>query len=232
MSVIKGLAAIQQEMAKRPQAQDFEDRPKARYVKVDDGKSIKLTFLQEIDEDSPSYNPELGTSIFVLMHTHPEDWRKSARCTADKGQCYGCEKNWKQKVLLFTNVLVDDGNEAPYVAIFNKGLGKGSVAQGLLNMAGDEDYNYSVSDKKFKLSRTGTKTNTNYSLDILPSAKVGDLTEYKDQLFDLEQYVFTVSYEKQEAYYTDGQGGGDEAEAASRPVATAGAGSASVDSEW
>ena len=34
MSVIKGLAAIKQEMAKRPQNVDFEDRPKARYVSV------------------------------------------------------------------------------------------------------------------------------------------------------------------------------------------------------
>lgn len=230
MSVIKGLAAIQAEMAKRPQAQDFEDRPKGRYVKVDDGQSVKMTFLQEIDESSPSYNAELGTAIFVLMHTSDVNWQKSARCTADKGECYGCKKGWKQKVLLFTNVLVDDGKEEPYVAIFNKGLGKGSVAQSLLNMAADEDYNYSVTDKKFKFTRTGQKKNTTYSLDLLPNAKVGDLTEYKDKLFDLEQYVFTVSPEKQEAYYTDGQG---DVEVEAEPArAGASAGNANVDAEW
>lgn len=226
MSVIKGLAAIQAEMAKRPQAQDFEDRPKARYVKVDDGQSVKMTFLQEIDESSPSYNPDLGTAIFVLMHTSDVNWQKSAKCTADLGECYGCKKGWKQKVLLFTNVLVDDGHEEPYVAIFNKGLGRGSVAQSLLNMAGDDDYNRSISDKKFKMTRTGQKKNTTYSLDLLPNGKVGDLSEYKDKLFNLEQYVFTVSPEKQEAYYTDGQ------EDVSEPAPVQSSGSSSVDAEW
>lgn len=226
MSVIKGLAAIQAEIAKRPQAQDFEDRPKARYVKVDDGQSVKMTFLQEIDESSPNFSESLGTSIFVLMHSNPDHWQKSAKCTADIGECYGCKKGWKQKMLLFTNVLVDDGKEAPYVAIFNKGLGKGSVAQSLLNMAGDEDYNYSVSDKKFKMTRTGQKKSTTYSLDILPNAKVGDLSEWADKLYDLEKYVFTVSPEKQEAYYTDGQASEGDAAA---PVSS---GSSSVDAEW
>lgn len=231
MSVIKGLAAIQAEMAKRPQGGDFEDRPKARYVTIKDGQSVKMTFLQEIDESSPSFNAELGTGIFVLMHTSDTNWQKSARCTADKGECYGCQKGWNQKVMYFTNVLVEDGKEDPYVAIFNKGLGKGSVAQSLLNMAADEDYNYSVSDKKFKMTRTGEKKKTTYSLDILPSAKVGDLSEWADKLFDLEKYVFTVSPEKQEAYYTDGQ---SDAEDAPRERATAGAsaGGSSVDAEW
>ena len=228
MSVIKGLAAIQAEMAKRPSGGDFEDRPKARYVTIKDVQSVKMTFLQEIDESSPSFNEDLGTGIFVLMHTSDVNWQKSARCTADKGECYGCKKGWNQKVMYFTNVLIEDGKEDPYVAIFNKGLGKGSVAQSLLNMAADEDYNYSVSDKKFKMTRTGEKKKTTYSLDILPSAKVGDLSEWADKLFDLEKYVFTVSPEKQEAYYTDGQDTSDD----EAPRERVSAGSASVDSEW
>jgi len=230
MSVIKGLAAIQQEIAKRPQAGDFEDRPKARYVNVEDGKSVKVIFAQELDEDSPNYNANLGTGIFVLMHTNPDNWKKSAKCTADVGECYGCKKGWKQKILLFLNAIVDDGNEEPYVAIFNKGLGKGSVAQSLLNMAADDDFDMSISDKTFKFARSGTKTNTTYSLDALPKPHKVDLNDYADKLFDLEKYVFTVSPEKQEAYYLDGQEAA--AEEAPRERATASAGSASVDAEW
>lgn len=230
MSVIKGLAAIQQEMAKRPQGGDFEDRPKARYVSIKDGQSVKMIVLQEIDEDSPNYNAELGTAIFVLMHTNPDNWQKSAKCTADLGECFGCKKGWKQKILLFTNVLIDDGKEEPYVAIFNKGLGKGSVAQSLINMASDEDFDYSVSDKTFKFTRTGEKTKTTYSLDALPKPHTKNLSDYADKLFDLEKYVFTVSPEKQEAYYTDGQG--TESDEPARERATASAGSASVDAEW
>jgi len=230
MGVIRGLAAINQELAKRPSGGDFEDRPKARYVAVKDGQSVKMVVLQEIDEGSPNYKEENGTAIFVLMHTNPDNWQKSAKCTADVGECFGCKKGWKQKVLLFVNVLVDDGKEEPYVAIFNKGIGKGSVAADLIAMAGDEDFDLSVSDKTFKLSRTGEKTNTTYTLAALPKAHGKDLTQYADKLFDLEKYVFTVSPEKQEAYYLDGQE--DTSASAAREAATVGAGSSSVDAEW
>lgn len=228
MGVIKGLAAIQQELAKRPQQGDFEDKPKARYVSVEDGKSIKAVFLQELDEGSPNFNEKNGTGIFVLMHTNPDNWKKSAKCTADQGECYGCKQGWKQKVLLFINVLVDDGREEPYVAIFNKGLGKGSVAQSLLNMAADDDFDLSISDKTFKFARTGTKTNTTYSLDALPKPHSLNVEDY--ELYDLEKYVFTVSPEKQEAYYLDGQEASSDEPARER--ATANAGSSSVDAEW
>lgn len=231
MSVIKGLAAIQQEMAKRPQGGDFEDKPKGRYVSVKDGQSVKMIFLQEIDEDSPNYNADMGTAVFVLMHTNPDNWQKSGKCTADTGECFGCQMKWKQKILLFVNVLIDDGKEEPYVAIFNKGLGKGSVAQSLLNMAADDDFDLSISDKTFKFTRTGEKTKTTYSLDALPKPHGKNLSDYADQLFDLEKYVFTVSPEKQEAYYLDGQEA-SEAPARERASASASAGSSSVDSEW
>lgn len=227
MSVIKGLAAIQQELAKRPQPGDFEDRPKARYVTVKDGESVKLVFLQELDESSPNFNAKNGTGIFVLMHTNPDNWKKSAKCTADVGECYGCKKGWKQKVLLFINVLVDDGKEEPYVAIFNKGLGKGSVAQSLLSMAQDADFDESISDKTFKFSRSGEKTNTTYALSPMPKPHSLNVEDY--ELFDLEKYVFTVSPEKQEAYYLDGQEPEDAAPAAAPARSTA---SASVDAEW
>ena len=228
MSVIKGLAAIQQEIAKRPSGGDFEDKPKARYVNVSSGKSVKVIVLQEIDEGSPNFKPELGTAIFVLMHTNPDNWKKSAKCTADLDDCYGCKKGWKQKVLLFVNVLVDDGNEEPYVAIFNKGIGKGSVASDLIAMAADDDFDLSITDKQFKLSRQGEKTDTTYSLAALPKPHGKDLTEYADKLYDLEKYVFTVKPEKQEAYYLDGQ----EAPEASESRVPVGAGSSSVDAEW
>lgn len=229
MSVIKGLAAIQQEIAKRPQGGDFEDRPQARYVAVKDGQSVKMIVLQEIDEDSPNFNKDLGTAIFVLMHTNPDNWRKSAKCTADEGECFGCKKGWKQKILLFVNVLIDDGKEEPYVAIFNKGLGKGSVAQSLINMAADEDFDNSVSDKTFKFARTGEKTKTQYSLDALPKPHTKNLSDYADKLFDLEKYVFTVKPEKQEAYYLDGQ---EASEEPARERATSSAGASNVDAEW
>jgi len=227
MGFIKGLASVTEELAKRPSG-DFSDRPKARYVAVKPDESVKVVFLQEIDEDSPNYNADNGTAIFALMHKNPDNWQKSARCTADDGECYGCSRGWRTSVMLFVNVLVDDGDEEPYVAIFNKGLGKGSVAQSLLDMAGDEEFDNSISDKTFKLNRKGEKKDTTYSLTPLPKPHGKDLGDFTDQLFDLEQYVFTVKPENQEAYYLDGQvAGGEDAPKSAQPVSAS-----SINKDW
>ena len=223
MGFLQGLAAVNEELSKRPSG-DFEDKPKARYVKVDDGKSVKLVFLQEIDKGSPNYSEKNGLALFSLEHKNPDNFKKHAKCTADEGACWACEQGWRQSVVLYENVLVDDGNEDPYVAIWNRGIGKGSVAQTLLNMAADEDFDLSVSDKTFKMSRKGTGTDTTYSLDALPKPHKLNVEDY--ELFDLEKYVFTVSYEKQEAYYLDGQ-----EPKAKEPVAAA-AGSTGIDADW
>lgn len=203
MSFIRGLAGIQQELAKRPSSADFEDKVKARYVSLDNGQTVKLVFLQEIDEGSPNYNATNGVTVFVLMHSSPDNWKKSAKCTADLEDCYGCKHGWKQKVLIYANVLVDDGKEAPYVAIWNRGLGKNSVAQSLIDMAADEDFGNAVSDKTFKYTRTGEKKETTYSLSAVPKPHTLNVEDY--DLYDLEKYVFTVAPERQEAYYLDNQ---------------------------
>ena len=40
--------------------QSSGDGSKARWVKLEDGESIKIRFLQELDPDSPSYNEKNG----------------------------------------------------------------------------------------------------------------------------------------------------------------------------
>lgn len=224
MGFIKGLAAAQEELAKR--SGDFADRPKANWVSLKGGESVKLTFLQEIDEGSPNYDAEKGVALFSLQHSNPANWKKTAACTADEGDCYGCSQGWKQKMVLYVNVLVDNGTDEPYVAIWNRGLGKGSVAQELLNMAGDEDFENSITDKTFKFARTGTtKDDTTYTLSALPKRVEYDMDG--KELFDLEQYVFTVAPERQEAYYLDlGEGEAPKKEA-SKPVSPS-----SIDADW
>lgn len=229
MGFIKGLAGINQKLAERPSGGDFADRPKAEWVSIPvvsgkPGKALKLIFLQELDEGSPSYSAKNGTGLFSVEHQNPENWRKSAKCTIDEGDCYGCARGWRQKFVLYVNALVDDGEKEPYVAIFSRGLGKGSVAQALLDMASDEDFNNSITDKEFKFSRTGTtKDDTTYSLSPLPKPHKKNVEDF--ELFDLEQYVFTVSPDRQEAYYTDGVA--KPAETAKVPVSAS-----SVDADW
>lgn len=227
MSVITGLAAINQELSKRSSG-DFEDRPKARYLQLKDGDSVKLVFLQEIDDASPKYSAKNGLAIFSLQHTSPSNFRKSAACTQSEGACFGCQKGWKQKIVFYVNVLVNDGENEPYVAIWNRGLGKGSVAQTLLDIAADEDFGNAISDKTFKFSRTGaTKDNTTYSLAATPKNHDLDVESY--ELFDLEKYIFTVPFEKQAAYYEFAEDGSSaEAPASSAPASS----SASSMMEW
>lgn len=227
MGFVTGLAGIREQQAKQPQNEDFADRPKAEWVSLKDGESVKVTPLQEIDEGSPNYNADMGLAIFSLQHSNPENWKKNAECTVDEGDCYGCAQGWRQKTVFYINVLVEEKGKKPYVGILSRGLGKGSVAQSLLNMAADEDYNNSITDKTFKFARTGsTKDNTTYSLDILPNAKAVDVTEFKKDLFDLPKYVFHVNPDKQEAYYLDLKKG------ESAPAKETPATPESVDNDW
>lgn len=223
---ITGLAGVQQELAKRPSGGNYEDRPKAQWVSLKDGESVKLVFLNEIDEGSPNYSVKNGLSIFSLQHSNPENWRKQAECTVDEGECYGCANGWNQKVVFYSNVLVDDGKNEPYVAIWSRGVGKQSVVQELINMAADDDFNNSVTDKVFKFSRKGaTKDDTTYTLSALPKGHEYNLEDY--ELFDLQQYVFHVSPDRQEAYYFDLKDGQKAPEAKKVPVSAS-----SVDADW
>lgn len=225
MGFITGLAGVQEELAKRPTG-DYEDRPKARWVSIPAGGApIKLIPLQELDEGSPNYSAKNGLGIFSLEHSGVPNWKKSAKCTlADEGDCYGCAQGWKQKIVLYLNVLVDDGNEEPYVAIFSRGLGKGSVAQSLLDMAADSDFDNSITDKEFKFSRSGKgKEDTTYTLSPLPKAHGKNVEDF--ELYDLEKYVFTVKAENQQKYYM-----GDEVPAASEAKVPVSA--SSVDQDW
>lgn len=224
MGFIKGLASVQEELNKR--GGDFADRPKAEWVSLKGGESVKLEFLQEIDEASPNFNKDRGTALFSLQHSNPDDWQKTAKCTVDEGDCYGCQRGWRQKLVLFVNVLVDDGGKDPFVAIWNRGLGKGSVAASLVNMAADEDFDNSISDKTFKFTRTGkTKDDTTYSLDALPKRTKYDTKNV--ELYDLEQYVFTVPYERQEAYYLGLKKGESAPEGKAKPQSAD-----AIDQDW
>lgn len=226
MGFIKGLAGINEELAKRPTGGSFEDRPKAAWASIAaKGAAQKYVFLQEIDEGSPNYSEKNGLAVFSLQHSNPENWKKNAACTIDEGGCYGCEREWRQKIVFYTNVLHLDADEGPTVKIWSRGIGKGSVAQTLLDMAADEDYENSVTDKTFKFSRTGTtKDDTVYTLTNMGKAHGLNVEDY--ELYDLEQYIFTVAYERQEAYYLDLQAGQE------APKAAAPASPSSVDADW
>ena len=205
---------------------DFEDRVKADWVKVEPNKSIKITPLQELDEGSPNYSEKMGVAKFNLEHSHPDDFKKKASCTIDEGDCYGCANGWYQKVVLYINVLVDDGSKKPYPAVWSRGMGKNSVAKQLEEIASDEDFGYSVTDKSFKLKRDGSGKDSSYTLTQLPKALVKDVEAYADDIFPLEKVVFYVTPERQEAYYL-GDNSKSDKEEKKEPVSAS-----SIDRDW
>lgn len=215
MGIVKGLKGLNQVMDK-PQSSGG-DGTKARWVKLEDSESVKVRFLQELDPDSPSYNEKAGLGFIAVEHTNPKDYRRKALCTMeDQGKCYGCEQHrkdykagWKGRTRLYINVLIDDGKEDPYVGILSQGSSGKTVTPTLIEYAGEMG---SITNLMWRIKRTGTKTDTSYT--IIPLAKdespfdIGAL-----DLYDLETTaVRDLPYTEQDAFFA-GEGSHNEEQA-------------------
>ena len=218
MGIVKGLKDLNKVMDK-PQASSG-DGTKGRWVKLEDGESVKIRFLQELDPDSPTYSEKLGLGFIAVEHTNPKDYRRKALCSMDdQGKCYGCEQHrkdykagWKGRSRLYINVLVDDGKEDPYVGILSQGSSGKTVTPTLIEYAGEMG---SISNLMWRIKRTGTKTDTSYT--IIPLAK--DETPFDSsslELFKLEETaVRDMPYTEQEAFFAGENGHGEESSASS-----------------
>ena len=198
------------------------DGQKGRWLKLEDGESLKVRFLQELDPDSPHYNDKLGCGFIALEHTNPKDYRRKALDTMEtEGRDWANEQHrkdpkagWKSRPRLYVNVLVDDGKNEPYVAILSQGTSGKTITPTLIEYAGEMG---SISNLMWRIKRTGSKTDTSYT--IIPLAK--DETPFDAsglELFDLEKTaVRSVPYAEQEAFYT-GKGATEEPESTSTDV--------------
>lgn len=203
MGLVKGLKAMNQTID-RPSASS--DAPRGRWLKLNDGQSVKIKFLQELDPDSPNYNDKSGLAFIAVEHTNPSDYRRKALCSVeDQGRCFGCEQHrkdpkagWKGRSRLYCNVLVDDGTEDPYVAIFSQGTGAKSATPEIIQYAGETG---SITSNTWRLKRTGERTDTNYSIIPLPTdSDPVDIDTL--ELWELEKIaVRDVPYDDQYTFY-------------------------------
>ena len=214
MSIVKGLKDLNKALDKPTYSGGDEN--KARWVKIEDGESVKIRFLQELDPDSPNYNNNLGCGFIALEHTNPSDYRRKALDTMEtEGRDWANEQHrkdpkagWKARPRLYINVLVDDGKEAPYVAILSQGTSGKTITPTLIEYAGEIG---SITNLMWRIKRNGSKTDTSYT--IIPLAK--DETEFDFsslELYDLEKTaVRHVPYAEQESFYL-GHGSGEESQ--------------------
>jgi hypothetical protein len=200
MSIVKGLKNINA-LLDKPKYEGA----KVRWLKLADGQALKIRFVEELDEDSASYSEERGLALVVKEHTNPKDYRRKAVDTIEtEGRDWAEEMHrkdpkagWRARLRFYCNVLVDDGIEEPYVAIWSMGVSKQSAFNTIREYALDTG---SISNLTWKLKRNGQGTETSYTL--IPSVPDTEPFSWSDiQPFPLESALNRVAYAEQEAYY-------------------------------
>ena len=201
MSVIKGLKNIG-DLLDKPK---YESGQKVRWVKLADGQAAKIRFVEELDTDSANFSEDRGLSVVIAEHTNPKDYKRKATCTIEsEGRCYGCEmarkepkSGWRSRLRWYGNVIIDDGMEAPYVAVWSQGISKQSAFNTIREYALETG---SISNLEWKMKRNGQGTETSYTL--LPTKP--DVEPFKwDNIepFNLEKVVREVPYAEQENFF-------------------------------
>lgn len=191
--VLKGTQAIQEAIAKGPTGT-------SRFLKLEDGDTVEIRFLQELDDSASGFDESRGLVVGFYEHMNPDDFKQSFRCTAEtEGRCAGCERvpvnsRWRAKGRLLANVAVLNNSGDDEVKIFSTSLSPKGLAPQLVEYS--DEYG-TLCDRPYKLSRKGkTYTDTSYTLiprGISPLSK--GLKEI--ELIDLSEVIRDLSYAEQ-----------------------------------
>ena len=178
----------------------------SNFLKLEDGETVTIRFVQEFDESGSNYSEDRGKVFGTFEHIDPDDFTKSFACTAEDGRCAGCEKvavnyKWRPKGRLFANVIVRGGRgNEDKVKVFSTSLSKRNPLAGAILEFNDE-YK-SLCDRDYKLKREGLKLDTVYTLtpkDKTPLTKADE----KVELVDLTNLVKRLSYDEQKELLGD-----------------------------
>jgi hypothetical protein len=202
MTIVKGLKNINA-LVDKPKYEGTGS--KVRWLKLADGQSVKIRFIEELDEDSANYNSERGLALVVKEHTNPKDYKRRALDTMEsEGRDWAEEMHrkdpkagWRARLRFYCNVLVDDGIEAPYVAVWAMGVSKQSAFNTIREYALETG---SISNLTWKLKRNGQGTETSYTL--IPGSPDKEPFDWsKAEPIPLEKALNKVPYAEQEAFY-------------------------------
>jgi hypothetical protein len=202
MAIVRGLKDISA-LVDKPKYEGTGT--KVRWLKLADGQAVKIRFIEELDEDSANYNADRGLALVVSEHTNPKDYKRKAVDTMDtEGRDWAEEMHrkdmkagWRARLRFYCNVLVDDGIEAPYVAIWSMGVSKQSAFNTIREYALETG---SISNLTWKVKRNGQGTETSYTLiPGGPDKEPFDWTSVEP--FPLEKALNKIPYAEQEAFY-------------------------------
>lgn len=215
MGIAKGIKAIQEATA--PRESTTTDYVKARWLKLADGEDVTIRFINELDADSPNYDIGRGLAVVVDEHQAPgkEGFKRHALCSKDdEGKCWCCDrvntlysagdkegaKPWRSKKKLYINVLVDNGKDAPYTALWSMGTYRNDKYTMIFDTFIEKN---SISNITWRLKRTGTgKDDTTYTFypkgeDTKPFKWPADL-----EVYDIEKDILRhVPYDEQAQFY-------------------------------
>ena len=191
---------------------------KSSFLTVANGESYKIRFLQELAEDAAGYNDERGAAIALWVHHNPDNFRKSAVCTAgdeDSGyRCWACEQvpknaGWKAKQHMFINIAVFDPDTQNWsVKLLDQKFTAAHIAQTIVDYSGEYD---TITDRDYKISRKGEKQQTQYTLiplAVKPEPEPGDFEDGKVELTDLSKIYRKRTISDQPSFYLADSDGG------------------------
>ena len=202
MSIVKGLKNIEA-IVDRPKYDS--NSPKIKWLKLDDGQSVQIRFVAELDADSAHYDEKRGLALVVKEHTNPKDYKRKAVDTMDsEGRDWAEEMHrkdpkagWGARLRFYTSVLVDDGINEPYIAIWSMGVSKSATFNTIREYTSESG---SLSNMTWKLKRNGKGTETNYVL--LPMKQDTESFDWsKFEFPNLEKVVKEIPYSEQENFY-------------------------------
>jgi hypothetical protein len=167
----------------------------SRYFSLKGGESQKIWFLQELTEDGKNFKDEVGTAELVEVVTNPNDYKKSARVDTLIPEF----ADWRPKSHLLVNIAVLNKDTGVWEArvLDQKPNASAHVATGMIEYA---DAYGTITDRPYKISRTGSGPDTQYTLIALLEE---DMPPGIDELelHDLDEHYQFVSADKQASFF-------------------------------
>lgn len=178
---------------KLQEQEERNSRPDVEWFSLKGRKTpIFIQFLQELDEESPTYDSARGKAVFLLEHVSPFDFKRRGECSLEaEGSCFPCEKNadepflkiagedikfpWAQKTNLYIYVIDDDGK----VKVLSRGAYSSFVTKAI-DYVSDEGEG-SLTGTTFKITKGPQKNSawelstTKQKLDVPADLELPDL---------------------------------------------------------